>query len=105
MRRDRKRILVSRDALMNADKALVANLTVKIFDSVSTFLSGTKKSAQIMAAAAAFVLICETAGVEPYEAYTAVKNLMVDEKHSERRDHRFAAMKFHLETELLTNNA
>jgi hypothetical protein len=98
-----KRTLVSRDAIMNADKTTVARLTVKLFDSMSSFYE--KKSEQLMALAASFVLMAEAAGFDPFEAYTAVKNLMVDEVHSERRDHRFAAMKYHLETEVLVPNA
>lgn len=84
---------------MNADKTTVARLTVLIYDAMQRFYK--RKAEQLMAAAASFVLLCEASNVEPYEAFTAVKNLMVDENHSERRDHRFAAMKYHIEEELL----
>lgn len=84
---------------MSADKTTVARLCVKIYDSMHGFYE--RRAEQLMAAAASFVLLCEAANVEPFEAYAAVKNLMVDEIHSERRDHRFAAMKYHIQEELL----
>lgn len=84
---------------MSADKAHVATLCVLAFDGMSKVYK--RKTEQLMALAASFVLLCEACGVEPFDVYVAAKNLMVDERHCERRDHRFAAMKYHLETELL----
>lgn len=95
----RKRCLVNRDQLMNADKVTVARATVRVLDALQHFYK--RKSEQVMALAAAFVLLTEATGVEPYEAYTAVKNLMVDDQHSDQRDHRFAAVKYHIENEVL----
>lgn len=95
----RLRCLVNRDQLMNANKTNVARATVRIFDALQTYYK--RKSEQLMALAAAFVLMTEATGTEPYEAFTAVKNLMVDETHTDRRDHRFAAVKYHLENEVL----
>lgn len=88
---------------MNADKTVVARLCVLAFDGMSALWR--RKTEQLMALAASFVLLCEAAGLDPYEVYVASKNLMVDETHSERRDHRFAAMKYHIEKELLSNGA
>jgi hypothetical protein len=93
-----RRLLVNRDRLVNAHKTRVANLTVSLFDRIQ---GHPVKEEQLLALAAGFVLMSEATGVPAQDAFQAVKNLMVDEKHSERRDHRFAAMKHHLETELL----
>lgn len=82
---------------MNADRLTVARLCVMIFSAIQNHRS---KEEQLLALAAAFLLMAETAGIPAQDAFTAVKNLMADPLHADRVEHRFAAMKYHLETEL-----
>lgn len=95
---DRKRLLYNRDRLMNASKRSVANITVAIFDRIQ----GAAKELQILGLAAAFAITCEASRVEPQEAFTAVKNLMADPLTATGRGLQFDAMRYHLDTELLT---
>lgn len=79
---------------MNADRTTVARLCVQIFDRIQ--LHGDPEQ-QVLALAAAFLLAAEVARIPPQDAFVAVKNLMYDAIHADGRDHRFAAMKYHLE--------
>lgn len=90
--------LIDRDRLVNADRLTVARLCVLLFDRIQAH---DNYEEQILALAAAFLLMCEAAGIAAQDAFTAVKNLMADPLHADRIEHRFAAMKYHLETELL----
>lgn len=91
-----KSILVDRDKLVNANKSDVAKGCVKIFDRIQ----GWPVEEQILCTASAFVLACDAAGVEPFDAYTAFRNLMRDPLTSSGIDVRFDAMKYHLKTEV-----
>lgn len=94
-----KRLLVNRDALMNAPRQKVADACVAIFDR----LQGLPKEMQILALAAAFLLSTDASRIPAQEAFTATKNLMFCERTSSKLDLQFQAMKFHLDTELLTD--
>lgn len=89
-------LLTDHDKLVNADRAQVATLTVQLFNT----LHGARKENQLLALAAAFVLMGRTMKANLNDAYTAVTNLMWDRTHADRMDHRFAAMEYHLKTEL-----
>jgi hypothetical protein len=93
-----KTTLIDRDRIVNADRTTVARLCVLLFDRIQTH---SNYEEQILALAAAFLLMCEACGIAAQDAFTAVKNLMADPLHADRIEHRFAAMKYHLETELL----
>jgi hypothetical protein len=75
----------------------VARLCVMLFNAIQNH---PRKEEQLLALAAAFLLMAEAAGIPAQDAFTAVKNLMADPLHSDRIEHRFAAMRYHLETEL-----
>lgn len=87
----------NRDKLMNASRREVARNTVSIFDRIQ----GLGKEAQVLALAAAFILMAQSAKVDTFDAFTAAKNLMADDLHSSGLAPQFAAMKYHLDTELL----
>lgn len=93
-----KSTLIDGDRIQNADRISVARLCVQLFNAIQ---SHRNYEEQILALAAAFLLMCEACGIKAQEAFTAVKNLMADPLHADRIEHRFAAMKYHLETELL----
>lgn len=94
----KKSILLNRDRLTMASKLRVAEQTVGVFDRLSYH---QVKEERLLALGAAFTIMCEAANVNPGEVFTYVSNLMKDERHSERRDHRFAAMKFHVQEDIL----
>jgi len=98
---DRKNLLVDRDTLMNADRTRVARVCVHLFDSVQD----QKKEDQLLGLMTAAVLISEASGHDPQEVYRAALNLMADRINSTGREARFDAMKFHLTTEVLTDDA
>lgn len=89
--------LIDRDRLVNADRLAVARLCVKLFSSVQ---SHETYEEQLLALAAAFLLMAEVTDIPAQDAFVAVKNLMFDRIHADGMDHRFAAMKYHLENEL-----
>lgn len=75
----------------------MASNAVKIFDRIQTLPA----EEQILATAASFILLCAASGVPAQDAFTAVTNLMKDPLHASGMDHRFAAMKMHIEDDLL----
>lgn len=91
-----KQKIIDRDKLNMASKDEVAKATVRLFDRIQSL----PKEIQLLALAAAFVLMSETYQFPTNDTYSAVKRLMRDKFHSERVDHRFAAMKFHLKDTL-----
>lgn len=94
---NRKKLLVDRDALMNASRSKVADACVAVFDR----LQGLPKETQILALAAAFLLSTDASRIPAQEAFTATKNLMFCERTASKLDLQFQAMKFHLNTDLL----
>lgn len=88
-----------RDKLQNADRLKVANSTVDLFDALKKITQDPAE--QLLILAAAFVLLMEATKQNAYDVFVTIKNLMADAHHAERRDHRFAAMKYHLEEDLL----
>lgn len=82
---------------MNADRTRVGRLCVLLFDRIQLHPIYEE---QVLALAGAFALMCDVLRVAPQDAFTAVKNLMVDERHPDGLLHQFAAMKHHLATEL-----
>lgn len=94
----KQKTLIDRDRLVNADRTMVARLCVLLFSAVQTHENYEE---QILALAAAFLLMADVAGIPAQEAFTAVTNLMSDPLHADGIEHRFAAMKYHLQTELM----
>lgn len=90
------RLLVDRDKLNSASRATVAATTVRIFDRIQDF----PKEVQVLSIAAAFLLAAEASGVSPQEAWQAVSNIMRDPTHATGRHAKFAAMLYHLKTEV-----
>lgn len=97
MTKDRTRLLVDRDRLMNASRNKVADTCVHIFDRIQ----GLPKELQVLGLAAAFLLTADASRIPAQDAFTAVKNLMANPLTASGLDLQFQAMKFHLETELL----
>lgn len=95
---DRRRSLVSRDRLNNADRSRVSALMVNLFDRIQ---GHPVKEEQLLALAGAFVLMAEACRLSAQDVFTAVKNLMTDPTKAEGRVLQFSAMQYHLETELL----
>lgn len=91
-----RKTLINRDRLIMAPKAAVANAVASVFDR----LQSLPHEVQLLALAGAFVLMTEASALPAQDAFSAVSNLMVDERHSTRRDHRFAAMKQYLTDDL-----
>lgn len=89
--------LVSRDRLNNANRSRVAALVVNLFDRIQ---SHPVKEEQLLALAGAFVLMAKAFRFSAQEAFTAVGNLMTEPNKEDGLVHQFAAMKYHLETEL-----
>lgn len=94
---DVRRSLVSRDRLTNANRKRVAGLVVNLFDRIQ---SHPIKEEQLLALAGAFVLMADAFRFSAQDAFTAVKNLMTQPDKEDGLVHQFAAMKYHLQTEL-----
>jgi hypothetical protein len=90
--------LVDRDRLVNADRAAVARMCVYLFDRIQAH---PRKEEQLLALAACFLLMADACGVDAQEAFTAVKNLMADPLKEDGLVHQFAAMRYHLKTDVL----
>lgn len=91
-------LLVNRDALVNANRSRVAHLCVLLFDRVQ---SEPRKEEQLLALAAAFLLMAEAMGLDAQDAFVAVKNMMADPMRASGVFHQFDAIKYHLKQELL----
>lgn len=90
------RILVHRDRLMNAPKKPVGDSMVRLFKTVES----QPRETQLLALAAAFVLMSEAFDFPATDTFQAVTNLMKDPLTSSGKGLQFDAMKFHLQTEL-----
>jgi hypothetical protein len=66
-------LLFNRDKMANAPRHRVAAAAVGTIDGVQNF----EKAVQPLGMAAAFILLCEQLGVEPQDAFTMAKNVMV----------------------------
>lgn len=77
----------------------MAGLTVGLFDSLKKLTPHTHE--QLLVLAAAFVLLIEVTRQNAFDVFVTVKNLMADRVHSERRKSQFAALKMHIEEDLL----
>ncbi len=91
-----RRKLINRDAMGMASRNAVASAMVSIFDR----LQGLKNEVQLLALTGAFLLMSEVTEVTPDDARVVVANLMKDPATATRRELRFQAMKYHLETDL-----
>lgn len=94
------RPLVDRDRINSANRKAVATATAAIFDRIQT----RPKEEQLLALCAAFKLLIDAACYPAQDAMEAASNLMRDPRHPMRMEHRFAAMKYHLETEVLKDD-
>lgn len=92
------RFLLDRDKMNHASKADVGKAMVTIFDRIQTW--GREK--QLLALASAFVLLAEASNVNAQDVFTASKNLMYDPLTASGIAPQFQAMKFHLNTDVLT---
>lgn len=88
--------VISRDKFNSAPKGEVAKTTVKIFDKIQHL----PKEIQLMALACAFSLMLKAYRFDAQDSIVGARNLMKDEIHSSRMDHRFDAMLFHLSEDL-----
>ena len=88
--------LINRDAMNGASRNAVAQAMVNVFDR----LQGLRSEVQLLALAGAFALMSEVTEVTPSDSYAVIANLMKDNTTVTRRELRFQAMKFHLETDL-----
>lgn len=84
-------------ALGNADKQKVQQACVKVFDRIQKW----SPEEQAIALACSFLILCRAMKVEPQDVFTVCSNLMYDPLHSSRMDHRFDAMRWHLENQVL----
>lgn len=84
-------------ALGNADKQKVTRACVKVFDRIQQW----KPEEQAIALACSFLILCRAMKVEPQDVFTVSQNLMYDPVNANRVDHRFDAMRWHLENQVL----
>lgn len=66
--------LIDRDKMMNADRRRVANATMGVIDAAQRF----RPEEQALGMAAAFLILCQEAGVNPQDAWTMTNNVMHD---------------------------
>lgn len=96
-----ERLLIDRDRLMNADRGVVASLTVRLFSAIEDF----RKERQLLALACAFVLLCDACRIPAQDVFTAAKNLMANpiaaEADARPMGPQFEAMSYHLRTDVL----
>lgn len=92
-----RKSLVDRDKLNSARQSEVANACVSVFDRIQ----GWTREKQLLALAAAFVLLADASGIPAQDVFTASKNLMADPLTQTGLAPQFQAMRFHLNTEVL----
>jgi len=83
--------------MLNANKARVATATASVLNAIQDF----RPWEQLLAITCAFAILLEATKLKPQDVRTPAINLMKDEKHSSRRDHRFAALRYYLDEEVL----
>lgn len=74
----------------------MARLAVQAFDGIRF----ARRENQVLALAGAFALLCEVLKTQPQDAFTVVRNLMVDRTHPDQIKHQFAGLRHYIETEL-----
>lgn len=94
------RVLVDRDRLNLASQKAVAANCVRVFDVLQHY----PREHQLLALACSFILLADASGIPAQDVFTASKNLMADPLTSSGLEPRFQAMRFHLNTEILTGN-
>ena len=77
---------------------MVGRLAVLLFDRIQLH---ENKEEQLLALAAAFLLMSEAAGFPAQDSFTAIKNMMADPTRASGIFHQFDALKFHIQDELL----
>lgn len=92
------RVLVDRDRLNMADKRSVARTCVDIFSAIQS----KAREKQLLALACSFILLCEASGIPAQDVFSASKNLMADPMTSTGLQPQFGAMRYHLQTDVLT---
>lgn len=93
----RRRLLIDRHALTNADRGAVARLCIALFNAAS---HNPREEEQLLALAAAFLIMAESLDVSPQDAFTAIKNMMVDPMRASGIFHQFDAARHYLDNEL-----
>jgi len=83
----------------HANKKQVAVNCVRVFDRIQ----GWPKEQQLLALSCAFLLLSDASGQPAQDTFTVSKNLMADKLTSSGLGLQFQAMRYHLETEVLTN--
>lgn len=91
-------VLVDRDRLNLAPAGEVAHTCVSIFDRIQGF----SREKQLLGLACAFALLADACHLPPQDVFTAARNLMADRLTSSGMRPQFEAMKFHLNTDILT---
>lgn len=92
--------LVDRDRLNSAPAASVASTCVSIFDRIQ----GLTQEKQLLGLACAFALMCDAVNLPPQEVYQASRNVMAEKMTASGMKPQFEAMRFHLETDILTRD-
>lgn len=93
---DNRKVLINPDKVNMADQEDVATATVNLFDRIQT-LPG---HIQLLALAAAFVLIIDASGYNAQDAFTATKNLMHSPSTMTRKGLKFQAMEYNIRENL-----
>lgn len=91
--------LISPDKISMASRSQVATACVKLFDRVQALPAHV----QLLALACAFRILCETAKLRLPDVMPAVGNIMSDPLTSTGWEPRFDAMRYHIETHLLSD--
>lgn len=85
------------DRIINAPRAKTASATLLICNSLQDYIEA-HPGVQVLATAAAFLLLCERFGVPAQDAFTAAKNLMNAHEGAAGKD--FAAVREYLANEV-----
>ena len=98
---DKTKPLIDPDRVSMADRTQVARATVQIFDK----LEGRHPAhVQLLAMACAFRLLCMASRLRLPDVGTACENLMHDPLAASGMEPRFDAMRYHLESHLLSGD-
>jgi len=92
-----RKTLINRDRMNNASKAEVAGTCVRLFDRIQDMA----KEHQLLALAAAFLLMVDACNIPAQDTFTMANNLMKDPMTATGLAPQFQAMRFHLDTDIL----
>lgn len=81
-------------ALANVSPKRVARATFRALDRIQEY----EPHEQCAAAAALFIVVCETCKADPQDVMTATRNLLMDEREGRRQE--FQALRMYAENEI-----